>query len=99
MSKAILVMDMPDSCDKCPLFCNYYSDMCCGGLHNRTIDYPYPEKFRQEWCPLRELPKKKQERYGLCRQNSSGSWDTYGEKIDSVAVGYNQCLDDICKLG
>ena len=31
--------------------------------------------------------------------NSSGSWDTYGEKVDSVAVGYNQCLDDICKLG
>ena len=28
MDKAILVIDMPDSCDKCPLFCNHYSDMC-----------------------------------------------------------------------
>ena len=96
--KAILIMDMPDSCDKCPLFCSHYSDMCCRGLYSRTIDYPYSEKFRQEWCPLKELPEKKQEKYGLCRQNSSGCWDTYGEKVDSVAVGYNQCLVDICEL-
>ena len=46
MSKAILVMNMQDSCDKCPLFCNYYSDMCCSGLNNKTINYPYPEKLK-----------------------------------------------------
>lgn len=98
MSKSIIVMDMPDSCDKCPLFHSHYSDMCCGGLSNRGINYPYPIDFRQEWCPLKELLEKKRERYDLYRQNYSGSWDTYGEKVDSVAVGYNQCLDDICEL-
>ena len=56
MSKAVLVMDMPSSCDKCPCFCGHYSDMCCVGLNNRTIDYPYPKDFRQRWCPLKELP-------------------------------------------
>ena len=83
MSKAILVMDMPDSCDKCPLFCNYYSDMCCGGLHNRTIDYPYPENFRQEWCPLKEMPEK----------SYTGNSDYYqwGDWED----GWNACIDDI----
>lgn len=63
MSKAILVMDMPDSCDKCPLFHNHYSDMCCGGLNNKTINYPYPKDFRQDWCLLKELPDKKESTY------------------------------------
>ena len=56
MSKAILVLDMPNSCDKCPCFCGHYSDMCCMALNNRTINYPYPKDFRQRWCPLKELP-------------------------------------------
>jgi hypothetical protein len=25
MSKAVLVMDIPNSCDKCPCFCGHYS--------------------------------------------------------------------------
>lgn len=57
MSKAVLVMDMPNSCDKCPCFCGYYSDMCCMALNSRTINYPYPKDFRQRWCPLKELPE------------------------------------------
>ena len=48
MSKAVLVIDMPESCDSCPLFKGHYSDMCCGG-NNRTID----------WCPLQPAPEKK----------------------------------------
>lgn len=32
MSKAILVLDMPNSCNKCPCFCGHYSDMCCMAL-------------------------------------------------------------------
>ena len=56
MNKAILVIDMPHSCDECPLFNGYYSDMCCRGLNNRGIDYPYPKDFRQDWCPLKYMP-------------------------------------------
>ena len=57
MSKAILVIDMPESCSKCPLFGGFYSDMCCHGLNNRGINYPYPEDFRQNWCPLKTMPE------------------------------------------
>ena len=53
MSKAILVIDMPESCAGCSLFHDYYRDMSCGGLNNRGIDYPYPKDFRQDWCPLK----------------------------------------------
>lgn len=61
MRKAILIMDMPESCDKCPVFGNHYSDLCCKGLNNRGINYPYPNKERQAWCPLRELPQKQED--------------------------------------
>lgn len=51
-NKAVLVIDVPESCAKCPLFGNHYSDMCCKASNNRSIDYPYPKNFRQSWCPL-----------------------------------------------
>lgn len=57
MNKAILVIDMPDSCDKCPLFHGFYTDMTCGANHY-GINYPYPKDFRQDWCPLKPLPDK-----------------------------------------
>ncbi len=55
MSKATLVIDMPKSCSKCPFFGDHYSDMTCHALNNRGIDYPYPDSFRQKWCPLKEV--------------------------------------------
>lgn len=58
MDKAILVIDMPDSCSKCPLFSGNYADMCCKGMNNRGINYPYSEDFRQDWCPLKPAPEK-----------------------------------------
>lgn len=53
--KVYIVFDDPESCDACPLFGNHYSDMCCKGTkERRTIDYPYPEDFKQDWCPLKD---------------------------------------------
>lgn len=77
-------MDLPENCDKCTLFHNHYSDMCCGGLRNRSINYPYPKDFRQEWCPLKEIPTKKE----------------YNIMYDPMQVltykdGWNECLDKI----
>ena len=77
-------MDIPDSCDSCPLFGNHYSDLCCKGLNNRSIDYPYPKDFRQSWCPLKEIPTKKE----------------YDNMYDPMQVitykdGWNECIDKI----
>lgn len=58
MSKAIVIIDMPNSCDECPLFGSFYSDLCCKGLNKRGINYPYPKDFRQDWCPLTPIPEK-----------------------------------------
>lgn len=81
MSKAILVMDMPSSCDVCPLFCPHYSDMTCKA-NGRGINYPYPKEVRQDWCPLKPMPSKKSTEYNPCRN-------------PYTAEGYNACIDEI----
>ena len=58
MGKALLVLEkMPESCELCPFFQNIYCDMVCKA-NNRTIDYPYPKDFKQNWCPLIPMPEK-----------------------------------------
>lgn len=54
MSKAMIVIDMPESCRECPL-CREehmtYRDYCClANMRIWTIEKP-------DWCPLRELPE------------------------------------------
>lgn len=56
MNKAILVIDMPESCDDCK-FC-YYSDgrfPACQ-LNLKGID---DSKAKPEWCPLKPLPERR----------------------------------------
>ena len=57
MSKSILVVDKQKCCSKCPLFFNVYTDMICKD-NGRTIDYPFPDYKVQDWCPLKDVPKK-----------------------------------------
>lgn len=88
MNKAILVIDMPESCSQCPFFGNHYADMCCKGLNNRNINYPYPEDFRQDWCPLKPLPEK----YDIeAERNKPHDIDCDWE----FESGYNACIDEI----
>ena len=78
--KAILVLEMPSSCDKCPLFGSHYSDMTCRG-NGRGINYPYPKEVRQDWCPLKPMPEKA----------NHPDWCD-GGRYDK---GYNACIDEI----
>ena len=84
--KAILVMDMPSSCDACPLFCGHYSDMCCRA-NGKGIDYPYPKETRQDWCPLKPMPSKigMEEALKMPRNGC----------IADVISSYNACIDEI----
>ena len=83
MSKAILVLEKPNSCSECPLFCGHYSDMYCKGLNNRGINYLYPDKFVQDWCPLREVPNRKEHDIDNNRSQTGYVW------------GWNDCLREI----
>ena len=54
MSKAILVMDMPDVCYDCPLCEN---DSGCMAVGNSLIEV-FTDREKPEWCPLKPLPEK-----------------------------------------
>lgn len=76
MSKAVLVMDMPKECGKCNLYDPEY-DVCeATDKYVRTFGKP-------DWCPLRELPEKKED-------NANNS-----EAFACFKLGYNACIDEL----
>lgn len=92
MSKAMLIIDMPDSCDVCEfvkesracdgdLFCNNPLSQQYG---NNVTDYIL---CRADGCPLRELPQKKK------ANTNTTAYDK------AVQIGYNTCIDEILKEG
>ncbi len=73
MAKVILVIDMPENCGSCPI-----SEYC----HNN--DGKCDLSVRQSWCPLKEIPIKKE----------------YDYLYDIMSVmaykdGWNECIDKI----
>ena len=84
MAKAVLVMDMPESCVGCNfLYCNADAgiDSCQAMKVSRIVDSETYE--RPDWCPLRELPEKVNHP-AYC---DNGRFDK----------GWNACLDEILK--
>ncbi len=87
MAKAVLVMDMPESCD----MCDFVDDMQPPRYGERTLYCSAPGigedvtdyvACRPDWCPLRELPERKKLTYtDLC--------------TDCEVSGWNDCLDEI----
>lgn len=89
MAKAVLVMDMPERCTKCPLALILPQKdglaLCLARQKNGQEEYnPKHEKsWRPDWCPLRELPKKANHP-AYC---DNGRFDK----------GWNACIDEILK--
>ena len=80
MAKAILVMDMPNSCKECDFADERYQYCNVIWFGKDVSDYV---KCRHEDCPLREVPQKKDE---------PPFYLTYDEGYDA---GYNACIDEI----
>lgn len=90
MSKAILVMDMPECCRKCDL--RVIGDYnFCTGTGGRKIDQItiINEDIKPDWCPLREAPQRKD-----LKKIGTG-YTGYSQLAFSEAVGYNVCLSKI----
>lgn len=91
MAKAVLVMEMPETCENCA--CKYPSykddalyDCAITGKEIPINGGHYGEK--PDCCPLRELPEKKETWVTLsCYPN--GRW------TEDMKAGYNTCLDEI----
>lgn len=87
MPKAMLIMDMPNGCDGCPICQGIATDgdFVCSirdkdGNEQGFYDGEYE---RPSYCPLRELPKKK--------DTDNCKTELYRGKC----VGYNSCIDEI----
>lgn len=86
MSKAVLVIDMPESCSKCDL--EVYGANKCMCLmveheeRTREFDTNPP---RPNWCPLKPLPDKKTNLKAFPSSLNDASWN----------AGYNHCINDI----
>lgn len=89
MSKAILVIEMPESCDECD-FCGKVREHvnCCKIIRNdqglcKRIEPDAEEYKKPFWCPLKEVPPYKE--FTDC----DDSFD------DGFKSGYNACIDEI----
>lgn len=95
--KAILVIDMPESCEEC--CCAYYTEGmyhdCCQavgyetdieGYRNEPFSFPFDKEYkgkRPEWCPLKPMPE---------FENAEDLTDMYDAAFSS---GWNSCLIEI----
>lgn len=87
MPKAVLVMDMPEQvCQKCTLCYETEDDeyLCC------AVGKLLPDGAKPDWCPLRELPEKREINHNK-NHYISNFW------TDAKSVGWNACLDEILK--
>lgn len=97
MSKAILVID-----NQTPKQCQY----CIFRVMEVERDYCYIEKKdlerEPEWCPLQEVPEKKEKGSVLRDAIKNDCYDGSAEDrsyFDGKECGYNQCIDEILKGG
>lgn len=81
MSKAVLVVDMPEQfCEKCQLC---YEKSSLDGYMCAAFGKEIPDGEIPDWCPLNPLPEK---------QNNDNLMDEY---MDGYDFGWNACIDAI----
>ena len=84
MAKAVLVMDIPERCADCPLRSSEKTSYLCCYLTLKNISSTDYYDKKPDWCPLRELPEKKERRIG-----------EHGERM--FRAGFNACLNEIMR--
>ena len=81
--KAIVVIDMPESCDECPC---YYKDFFVCRVAKKENENWYGTK--PNWCPLKPMPNRDPISEEMMDDETKG----FGLAFNS---GWNNCLDEI----
>ena len=86
--KAILVMEMPSSCEKCRLhsFVGKDCDVVCQAK-GTTQSYEDAYNGKPDWCPLKPMPDKK------VLSGDVADIQKMGKEL--MDIGYNACIDEI----
>lgn len=98
MPKAVLIMDMPERCDKCLLLLKLPQKdglaLCLARQKNGQEEYnpKHKKTWRPDWCPLVELPEKNPNNPEL-RPGVYYRGDAY----EVYKNGFNACLNEILK--
>lgn len=85
MPKAVLVMDMPETCPDCRFFESDWRE--CYAISKRYNRDIMTEEAKPNWCPLRELPEK--------MPDLEHGYENVEKSI--IRTGWNACLDAIAK--
>lgn len=94
MSKAILVIDMPESCDKCPFLFRHEEERWCW-IKSRNSFTTKPS-----WCPLQPILEK------IDIPDFDDNIKAKNENAEEVGIymydrghyrGYNLCIDKITR--
>lgn len=88
MSRAVLIMDMPESCSACPLLLKVtQKDLgLCLVTPPKDDNEPMPTN-RSDWCPLRPIPEKIMEPIDsddVGKDYSAGTMDGWNACIDAI---------------
>ena len=95
MAKAVLVMDMPESCFDCNLcHIDHEEDRATCQAYETAKEVNSDTFEKPDWCPLRELPEKKEEVELL---ECEGSMEAVWEFPSLKNKGFNACLHEILK--
>lgn len=87
MSKAVLVLDMPSSCNDC--ICRYINTVGKTICMAKIEELKPKRNKRPDWCPLRELPEKKM--IEIVQEDYNGGYS------HGFTHGYNACIDELLK--
>ena len=81
MAKAMLIIEKPKCCAECPML---YKDSDGFSLCyvKRTPYVIEDESMVQKWCPLREVPQKKERDFSSLAE------------LHEI-IGYNVCIDEL----
>lgn len=86
MSKGIIVVDVPERCDDCPI--RHMGLAWCNVAQKSTSHTaggkPMNERKRPDWCPIQPMPKEKYE-----DEDEEYEADLYR------AEGWNDCIREI----
>ena len=90
MSKAVLMMEMPDCCNSCPICQGIATDgtHVCSILDtdgNEQSNYDGDHE-RGDYCPLKPMPAKKEENYRS--EFARGIKKGWNDAIDAIEGGY-----------